>query len=317
MTLTQAEAEAEAEESRFRHVECSLFFIKLQIQSLSETSATQFWKSLFVSGKATEDTVLHLGTLCLHAFVLAPSFYFRLSSNTRLPWILEKQDQLRVMWVKGQRVHFLAFRCPPSTNFLLIYDDAVKYNGIAETVAAKHNFDSDTENSSVEHSKSSLWVEAALATDLEEPTATMWTKGQGMKETVRFALNLKSEMEIWFLRFIEESLDAGFRMLGLGECASGGSKALPLDCGSIAGVLPLLKRVNDWLDPAVSNGDEPLIDKVEKLKRKIYGFVIQHVGTTFDKSSNLSSLVCLVYLFEVIKFLDKVDPCDNWYRHVF
>ncbi|GMI92763.1 CORTICAL MICROTUBULE DISORDERING3 [Hibiscus trionum] len=209
---------------------------------------------------------------------------------------------------------------PTIDKFLLIYDDVVKYTGIAETVA-------DTENSSVEHSKSSLWVEAALVTDLEivsllspqtnespspsalqrrlskvqaspknqlkadslphqEPTATMWTKGQGMKETVRFAQNLKSEMEIWFLHFIEESLDAGFRMLG--ECASGGSKALPLDCGSIAGVLSQLKRVNDWLDRAVSNGDEPLIDKVEKLKRKIYGFVIQHVGTTFDKSSNLS-----------------------------
>ncbi|GMI81241.1 CORTICAL MICROTUBULE DISORDERING3 [Hibiscus trionum] len=214
---------------------------------------------------------------------------------------------------------------PTIDNFLSIYGDVVKYTGIAETIAASHN--SNTENASIEQSKSSaLWVEAALATDLEivslltpqnnespsalqrslskvQPhiaspkasslpqqeltAATMWTSGQGMKETAHFALNLKSEMEIWFLRFIDESLDAGFRMLG--ECVSGGSKALPLDCGSIAGVLTKLKRVNDWLDRAVSNGDEPLIDKVEKLKRKIYGFVIQHVGTTFDKSSNPSS----------------------------
>ncbi|KAE8675906.1 Detected protein of confused Function [Hibiscus syriacus] len=216
---------------------------------------------------------------------------------------------------------------PTIDKFLLIYEDVVEYTGIAETVAASHN--SDTENSFVEHSKSSLWVEAALATDLEivsllspqnnespsplqrslskvqphhaspinqlkadslpkqEPTATMWARGQGMKETVCFALNLKSEMEVWFLRFIEESLDAGFRILG--ESASGGSKALPLDCGSIAGVLSQLKRVNDWLDRAVSNGDEALIEKVGKLKRKIYGFVIQHVGTTFDSSSKLSS----------------------------
>lgn len=210
---------------------------------------------------------------------------------------------------------------PTIDKFLSIYNDVVKYTGIAETVATSHN--SNTDNASMAHSKSSsLWVEAALATDLEivslltpqnnespsalqkslsktqlktsslpqqEPTATIWTSGQGMKETVQFALSLKSEMEIWFLHFIEESLDAGFRMLGECAASSGGSKALPLDCGSIAGVLSQLKRVNDWLDQAVSNGDEPLIDKVEKLKRKIYGFVIQHVGSTFDNSSNLSS----------------------------
>ncbi|KAK8486125.1 hypothetical protein V6N12_000951 [Hibiscus sabdariffa] len=129
--------------------------------------------------------------------------------------------------------------------------------GLLRTVALSHN--SSTENASIQQSKSSsLWVEAALATDLEivslltpqnnellhrlcrevcprsnhillhpktnskassspqqEPTAaTIWTSGQGMKETVCFALNLKSEMEMWFLRFIDESLDAGFRMLG-------------------------------------------------------------------------------------------------------
>ncbi|XVE54324.1 hypothetical protein DITRI_Ditri03aG0071300 [Diplodiscus trichospermus] len=223
---------------------------------------------------------------------------------------------------------------PTIDRFLSIYDDVVKYTGIAETVAASHI--SDTENASTEHSKSSsLWVEAALATDLEivslltphnsespsalkrglskrqshhassknqlratalpepEPTTAMWTRGQGMKETMHFAMKLKYEMQMWFLRFIEESLDAGFRVLG--ECASGGggggcsSKVLPLDCGSIAAVLSQLKRVNDWLDRAVSNGNEPLVDKVEKLKKKIFGFVIQHVGTTFDNSSHSSA----------------------------
>ncbi|KAK6248487.1 hypothetical protein QUC31_020052 [Theobroma cacao] len=217
---------------------------------------------------------------------------------------------------------------PTIDQFLSIYDDVVKHTGIAKSIAASHN--SDTENASSKHSKSSsLWVEAALATDLEivslltpqnnespsalqrslskgrqshhasaknqlkatslphsEPNAAMWTRGQGMKETVHFAMELKSEMQMWFLRFIEESLDAGFRVLG--ECGSG-SKTLPLDCGSIAAVLSQLKRVNDWLDRAVSNGDGPLVDKVEKLKRKIYGFVIQHVGTTFDNSMHLSS----------------------------
>ncbi|KAE8654649.1 hypothetical protein F3Y22_tig00117048pilonHSYRG01366 [Hibiscus syriacus] len=61
-------------------------------------------------------------------------------------------------------------------------------------------------------------------------------------------------------------------------------KALPLDCGSIAAVLSQLKRVNDWLDQAVAKVGEPLVDKVEKLKIKIYGFVIHHVGTQLSSS---------------------------------
>ncbi|OMO57982.1 hypothetical protein COLO4_34937 [Corchorus olitorius] len=157
---------------------------------------------------------------------------------------------------------------PTIDQFLSIYDDVVKYTGIAESVAASHN--SDTENASTEHSKSStLWVEAALATDLEIVSLLTPQNNESPSALQR------------------RSLDAGFRVLG--ECASGGSKALPLDCGSIAAVLSQLKRVNDWLDRAVSNRDEPLVDKVEKLKRKIYGFVIQHVGTTFDNSTHLSS----------------------------
>ncbi|GLT28981.1 hypothetical protein SLA2020_038770 [Shorea laevis] len=218
---------------------------------------------------------------------------------------------------------------PTIDRFFSVYDDVIRYKGIAEAVEANHNDDS---NVSTEHSKStSLWVEAALATDLEivsllthqkndppsalqkslskrqfvngaaknqlksdpslhsdHPTTGVWRRGQGMVETVHLAKNLQSEMKTWFVGFIEESLDAGFRVLG--ESATCGTKALPLDCGSITAVLSQLKRVNDWLDRTISSGDDQtLTDKVEKLKRKIYSFVIQHVGTTFDNSMHLSS----------------------------
>lgn len=108
-----------------------------------------------------------------------------------------------------------------------------------------------------------------------------------MKETVELAMKLQSEMQMWFIKFVEESLDAGFRALG--ECSIDGSKPLPLNFSSIAGILSQLKRVNDWLDGVVSKGDELLAEKIEKLKRKIYGFVIQHVGTTFDNCSQVAS----------------------------
>ncbi|XP_031256816.1 uncharacterized protein LOC116114807 [Pistacia vera] len=213
--------------------------------------------------------------------------------------------------------------------FFSIYNDVVKYSGIAESVGANHISFTNRDNISTEQSKStSLWVEAALATDLEivsllttqnnEAPSTLqkslskrkslnaqhqlkgsctttathssvetWTRGHGMKETVQLARNLQSEMQVWFVRFIEELLDAGFRVFG--ECAINGSVTLPMDCGSIATVLSQLKRVNEWLDHKVSSKDDILIAKIEQLKRKIYGFVIQHVGTTFDNASPVSS----------------------------
>ncbi|CAK7334876.1 unnamed protein product [Dovyalis caffra] len=209
---------------------------------------------------------------------------------------------------------------PSIDRFISIYDDVVRYSAIAESVAASHCSDHDT--TATEQSKSaSLWVEAALATDLEivsllnnqnngpptalprslsrrpslkasslptsDPVVGVWTRGYGMKETVELALNLQSEMQMWFVKFIEESLDAGFRVLG--ECANNGSKSLPLNSSSVAAVLSQLKRVNEWLDRVALKGDELLTEKIEKLKKKIYGFVIQHVGTTFDNSMPVTS----------------------------
>ncbi|KAJ6355595.1 hypothetical protein OIU77_006060 [Salix suchowensis] len=209
---------------------------------------------------------------------------------------------------------------PTIDRFISIYDDAVRYSSIAGSVAASHCSDHDT--TATEKSKSaSLWVEAALATDLEivsllsnqknepptalrrslskrpsqkvsslptfDPIVGVWTRGHGMKETVELSVKLQAEMQMWFVKFIEESLDAGFRVLG--ECANNGSKSLPLNSSSIAAVLSQLKRVNEWLDRVSLKGDELLTGKIEKLKKKIYGFVIQHVGTTFDNSTPAAS----------------------------
>jgi len=216
---------------------------------------------------------------------------------------------------------------PTIDRFFTIYDDVLKSTAMAEAVANRYYSETPDDNSiPTEQSKSlTLWVEAALATDLQivslltgtttDPPsalqkslskrhslgaaknhvkvpssppsslrASVWTRGSGMKETVELGANLLSEMQMWFLRFVEESLDAGFKVFG--ECTADGKKTLPLDGGSIAVVLSHLKRVNAWLDRVVSKGDDSLTEKIEKLKRKIYGFVIQHVGTTFDNSAS-------------------------------
>ncbi|KAK9947751.1 hypothetical protein M0R45_003360 [Rubus argutus] len=182
--------------------------------------------------------------------------------------------------------------------FFSIYDDVVKSTTTLESIASNRNSDSPHDNIPTEQSKSvSLWVEAALATDLgvvslltpqgQESPSTLqkslskrqslnapakanlkisssspqsnahvgeWKKGNGMTETVELAKKLQSEMQMWFLHCLSQ-----------------------------------LKRVNEWLDRVVLKRDELLNEKVDRLKRKIYGFVIQHVGTTFDNSSPLGS----------------------------
>lgn len=211
---------------------------------------------------------------------------------------------------------------PTIDRFMSIYEDLMKSSALVQSVVMDHSVGKAYENVPPEHTKSSvLWVEAALATDLEvvslltspnfrtsssleknpsykgsaagpfkkrvmaspsEPET--WTRGQGMNQTLDLANKLQSEMKFWFVRFVEESLDTGFRVFeNLSAVPSGPN------CGPIAAILSHLKRVNDWLDRAASKQDIVLMEKVEHLKRKIYGFVIQHVGTNIENSSPTSS----------------------------
>ncbi|KAF5805291.1 hypothetical protein HanRHA438_Chr05g0217171 [Helianthus annuus] len=209
---------------------------------------------------------------------------------------------------------------PTIDSFMSVYNDTVKATATAESVASNQSQNQNRmmvhDNAPpTDHSKSlALWVEAALATDLEvvsllskegfespsQPQKqslpeTMknhlmissckssfsgsWVKGNGMNESVELGMSLQKEMQTWFLKFVEESLDAGFQVFGKN---SGNSSS---DVGPIKVILSQLKRVNDWLDRMISKQDEVLTGAVDRLKGKIYRFVIQHVGTTYDNSS--------------------------------
>ena len=69
-------------------------------------------------------------------------------------------------------------------------------------------------------------------------------------EAARRALG--EQMRAWFLGHVERLLD-----------------------GDVAGTLGQLKRVNDWLDAAVGLGPES--DAVERVRKKIYGYLLDHV----------------------------------------
>lgn len=227
---------------------------------------------------------------------------------------------------------------PTIHRFLSIYEDAMKWISISESLAAARCTSGPNEAVSMDKTKpASLWVEAALATDLEvislvnnvdgypkqkfsgkmsgpaadtprlsfskrnslviTPAKTQakaapsyaWSRGQCVGETLNFAKSLRREMQSWFMKFVEDALDVGFRLFG--EVLEDGWEAASCkDNGRVAAVLSQLKRVNDWLDAVGRKPDEEmsLSEKIERLKRKIYGFVITHVGSAFDSSVSLS-----------------------------
>lgn len=238
---------------------------------------------------------------------------------------------------------------PTVDRFLSIYGDAAKWTAVAESLAA-HRANSLPRDALCgdRYKAIQLWIDAALATDLEvvsllnagsggpgklkssEKLLNSWrvspssaeppprsssglprksssvgtpsknaklpalnpvknvcwsTGGPGVGETVELAHALQREMQVWFLKFVEDAVAAGFQLTGDGD----GGETLPCDNARIAAVLSRLKLVNDWLDGVGHTPDDPMRGAIEQLKRKIYGFVLQHIGSTFDSSVSLSA----------------------------
>ncbi|XP_068668883.1 uncharacterized protein [Aristolochia californica] len=238
---------------------------------------------------------------------------------------------------------------PTIDRFLILYQEAVKSTSVAESLMERrcsdYNVREPSDPLSTQRAKSiSLWVEAALATDLEvvsllsnhpdnppkiqspdksngSPPKTsvskrhshgtpapkknsarpaspprsssssasdslIWARGLGVRETAELGRNLCLEMQVWFPKFVEEALDAGFQVIG--EYSMDSWELFDQDNNTqVAVVLSQLKRVNEWLDRVGSKPQEKtVIQMIERLKRKIYGFVIQHVGTAIESSAS-------------------------------
>lgn len=91
-----------------------------------------------------------------------------------------------------------------------------------------------------------------------------WSKGNGLKEATTLADELLLVSRQWFLGYLEDSLNTGFGM------------RMGKDGTEIASLLRQLKRVNEWLDDSVADGVGS-DDRIEGLKKKLYGFLLEHV----------------------------------------
>ena len=140
---------------------------------------------------------------------------------------------------------------------------------------------------------------------LGDPTSKKTHSGNGSTistTTLELANLLRSEMQSWFLQYVEKALEFGFRLsfVSVGSGHSGndvvadeGSSELKIaqkESNVIALMLSQIKRVNDWVDVIETDKEKPLdmhvIQILDRVKRKIYEFLLQHVesaATTLGK----------------------------------
>ncbi|XP_062181875.1 uncharacterized protein LOC133886154 [Phragmites australis] len=117
------------------------------------------------------------------------------------------------------------------------------------------------------------------------PVSCTWSNTEGMNETVELAKTLWREMHMWFLNFVDESLDVGFHFFEDQNVATRGNHS-----SHITMVLSQFKKISDWLDQVGKVAEEVTTKKkIECLKCKIYGFVISHMGSAFETSVSVSS----------------------------
>ncbi|GLJ10674.1 hypothetical protein SUGI_0132770 [Cryptomeria japonica] len=127
---------------------------------------------------------------------------------------------------------------------------------------------------------------------LREPYVE-WMRGNGMNETAELAKHLQKEAQSWFLKFIENVLNTGFQPCNENEDItknSTGKSQLQQEKSQIAAMLSQLKKANDWLDELVHDpADEDsakLVETVDRLKQKMYEFLLQHVESAASALDN-------------------------------
>ncbi|CAK9275134.1 unnamed protein product [Sphagnum jensenii] len=139
-------------------------------------------------------------------------------------------------------------------------------------------------------------------TPIIAPQLLNWTKGgRGLLETAELGKQLQAEAQAWFLQFMEAALDGGFQVKNSSESGLNSSAVAKVvsqpDNSHIATMLSQLKRVNDWLDQVNSGKDDipdpEFTDSKDRLKRKIYDFLLQHVESAASALGNVASVVAI------------------------
>ncbi|XP_006649504.1 uncharacterized protein LOC102710767 [Oryza brachyantha] len=109
-----------------------------------------------------------------------------------------------------------------------------------------------------------------------------WAREDGFKEICRSWVILKKESQSWFLNFLEDALEAGFKFEGQNKNTKERVRHSKGGDGQIAVRLSQLKETSNWLDQLHAEADksqDALVATIEQLKQKVYTCLLGTVET--------------------------------------
>ncbi|KAH6781250.1 GPI-anchored adhesin-like protein [Perilla frutescens var. frutescens] len=155
--------------------------------------------------------------------------------------------------------------------------------------------DKPKKNHASSQGKNMITKAPRIPSQLTDSDKQEWSKGDDSKEFVELRKVLEHETRSWFLSFLEESLEFGFR----GSCSSQErrgkeSSARVLEQNNhIALTLSQLKQANEWLDKVKgTSGLEKIefFDKIDRLKQKVYACLLVHIDSAASALESRKSL---------------------------
>lgn len=127
--------------------------------------------------------------------------------------------------------------------------------------------------------KAAVCNTAKNSEDAQTSEKLEWAREDGLKEIRRSWVALKKEAQSWFLSFLEDALESGFKFedqtKSTRERLRGQSKG---GDGRIAVRLSQLKETSNWLDQLQDEADG-LVETIEQLKQKVYRCLLGTVET--------------------------------------
>ncbi|XP_009623979.1 uncharacterized protein LOC107793437 [Nicotiana tabacum] len=118
-------------------------------------------------------------------------------------------------------------------------------------------------------------IEVSVAEKVE------WAKGDGSRGMRELREVLFNEIQSWFLKFLEEALDIGFRLDEQDHKKKVRAVQQKESNNQIALALSQLKHANDWLDKlrCKSTLNKEMVQTVDRLKQKLYACLLLHVDS--------------------------------------
>lgn len=128
------------------------------------------------------------------------------------------------------------------------------------------------------------------APESDEAERLEWANGDGLKEMKDMKDMLVNETRSWFLKYLEKTLDSGFKK---GKEIAGRHVEEEAKANHIALTLSHLKHANEWLEKvrnSVSSSEsEGMVETIHRLKQKVYSCLLLHVDSAASALENRSA----------------------------